>query len=113
MSQVLRADQALAPGERSSALPDLLVRWSETPACRHRALRSPELGSVPWPAPGRHPDGRSGNHRGQGFVLGVGPGLPQAADLSEADITDLAPTISALLGLPPDPAMVGRPLFAG
>jgi predicted AlkP superfamily phosphohydrolase/phosphomutase len=72
VSQVLRAEEALAPGLRSSALPDLLVRWSETPACRHRVLHSPKLGSVPWPVPGRHPDGRSGNHRGQGFLLGAG-----------------------------------------
>jgi predicted AlkP superfamily phosphohydrolase/phosphomutase len=113
VARVVRADQALGRGERSAALPDLLVRWADTPACAHRALRSPELGSVPWPIPGRHPDGRSGNHRFQGFLLGVGPGLPRAADLPEGDISDLAPTIRALLGLPPDPTMRGRPLLAG
>ncbi len=112
VSQVVRTDQVLPSGERNSALPDLVVRWSKTPACRHRALRSPALGSVPWPIPGRHPDGRSGNHRFQGFLLAAGPGLPQAVELSEADIFDLAPTIRALLGLPPDPTMVGRPLLA-
>ena len=89
----------------------LAPRRPETPACRHRALHSPELGSVPWPVPGRHLDGRSGNHRGQGFLLGVGRSLPQAAELSEADITDLAPTMRTLLGLPADTAMVGRPLI--
>ena len=109
---MVRADRVLAPGARSPALPDLLVRWSDTPACGHRALRSPGLGLVPWPTPGRHPDGRSGNHRFQGFLLAVGPGLPEAIDLPEGDIADLAPTIRLLLGLPPDPTMIGRPLVA-
>jgi predicted AlkP superfamily phosphohydrolase/phosphomutase len=113
VSRVVRADRVLAQGARSAALPDLLVRWSDAPACGHRALRSPGLGSVPWPTPGRHPDGRSGNHRFEGFLLGVGPGLPRAIELPEGDISDLVPTIRALLGLPPDPALIGRPLVAG
>lgn len=115
VARSIRPDDELAPGARSSSLPDLLVRWlvrwSNTPACRHRALRSPSLGSVRWPTPGRHPDGRSGNHRFEGFLLGAGPGLRGALDLPEADISDLAPTIRALLGLAPDPTMVGRSLL--
>ena len=39
-------------------------------------------------------------------------GLPEAIDLPEGDIADLAPTIRLLLGLPPDPTMIGRPLVA-
>jgi hypothetical protein len=67
---------------------------------------------VPWPLPGRHPDGRSGNHRPQGFLLSARPGVAAPAALPEADILDLAPTIRARLGLPPDPAMAGRSLDA-
>jgi hypothetical protein len=109
VARSIRPDDELAPGACSSSLPDLLVRWlvrwSNTPACRHRALRSPSLGSVRWPTPGRHPDGRSGNHRFEGILLGAGPGLRGALDLPEADISDLAPTIRALLGLAPDPTI--------
>ena len=40
------------------------------------------------------------------------PGILIRQDrLEQPALTDLAPTILAEFGLPPDPAMVGRPLF--
>jgi predicted AlkP superfamily phosphohydrolase/phosphomutase len=101
VARSIRPDDELAPGARSASLPDLLVRWSDTPACRHRALRSPGLGSVRWPTPGLHPDGRSGNHRFEGFLLGAGPGLQGALDLPAADFSDLAPTMGRSSGWRP------------
>jgi predicted AlkP superfamily phosphohydrolase/phosphomutase len=110
VSVVARTDQVLPSGAQGDALPDLVVRWSDTPAARHRALHSPRFGTIDWPTPGRNPDGRSGNHRFQGFFLARGPGFPEGALLPEGDIVDLAPTILALLGLPPDPDGAREPL---
>jgi predicted AlkP superfamily phosphohydrolase/phosphomutase len=110
VATVGRTDRLLAGGERTAGLPDLIVRWSDRPA-RHRAVRSPTLGSVAWPTPGRHPDGRSGNHRAEGFLIAAGPAQPQGIELPPAHIVDLAPSIRALLGLPAHPAMTGRSLI--
>jgi hypothetical protein len=74
---------------------------------------SPTLGAVAWPTPGRNPDGRSGNHRAEGFLIAAGPGLPEGGALPVASILDLAPSIRALLGLGADSGMQGCSLIAG
>jgi len=107
---VARAVDVLPAGRRSDLLPDLIVRWSEIPASRHRAVRSAEIGAIPWPAPGRNPDGRAGNHRGEGFLIAAGGGLPAISVAARADIRDLAPTVCALLGTPTPWPMEGRPI---
>ena len=96
---VERVDQLYADGDRRDRLPDVLVRWSDTPAAAHVAVDSPRFGRVERATPGRIPNGRSGNHRGQGFLISCGPGIPAGARLrSDADIIDLAPTVVRLLG---------------
>ena len=110
VATVGRTDQVLPGGERGAGLPDLIVRWSDRPAASHRSVRSPALGSVAWPTPGRHPDGRSGNHRPDGFLIAAGSELPRGLELPRAHIVDLAPSIRTLLGLPAHPAMAGRNL---
>lgn len=99
-------------GARLDALPDLLVRWSAEPVAETRRLRSPEFGVIDWPTPGRNVTGRSGNHRGAGFVIGAGPGFAPAQSLTDADILDLAPTVCALLGHAPPAEMKGRALVS-
>jgi predicted AlkP superfamily phosphohydrolase/phosphomutase len=111
VATVGRTDQLLSGGAGTAGLPDLIVRWSDRPAACHRAVRSPTLGAVAWPTPGRHPDGRSGNHRPEGFLIATGPALPHGIELPPAHIVDLAPSIRALLGLPAHPAMTGRSLI--
>ena len=111
VATVGRSDQLFSGGARTAGLPDLIVRWSDRPAAHHRAVRSPTLGPVAWPTPGRHPGGRSGNHRPEGFLIAAGPALPQAIELPPAHIVDLAPSVRALLGLPAHPAMTGRSLI--
>jgi len=86
-------------GSGTSLLPDLLVRWAPSPASRHRKIISNTYGTIAWPTPGRHPSGRSGNHRSEGFLLAAGPQIPHGAVLKRAHIVDLAPTLYALLGL--------------
>ncbi len=96
-------------GERVDRLPDLLVNWCAMPASRHRALESPRYGRVAWPTPGLAFTGRSGNHRPEGFLAAAGPGIGSAT-LDGAHVMDLAPTVCALLGVPPPARMKGRPL---
>ena len=92
-------------------LPDLIVVWNDTPAAEHRALVSDRHGTVEWPTPGRNPDGRSGNHRLQGWMAAAGPSVTAGAELSGATILDIAPTALTMLGLDVPPDMVGRPIL--
>lgn len=103
---VVRIGQVCTPAKRLQLLPDLVVRWTETSAARHRAVVSPDFGVVPWPVPGKQPDGRSGNHRDEGFVAGLGKTDPQA------HILDLAPTFLSCLAVRPPEIMAGRSLVS-
>ena len=112
VAEVARSERLFPTGDRRHLLPDLIVRWADSPASRHRAVYSSHCGKIAWPLPGKHPDARSGNHRPEGFVLAVGPDLPGKVRVPKAHIIDLAPTIRSLLGMPPAPEMAGMPLAA-
>jgi predicted AlkP superfamily phosphohydrolase/phosphomutase len=78
--------------------PDLVVEWSDlTPAANCRAVLSPEFGLIARSAPGRPPDGRSGNHRFKGVFFASGPDI-KSGTIKEVRIIDLLPTILTLLG---------------
>jgi predicted AlkP superfamily phosphohydrolase/phosphomutase len=96
-------------GKHLEELPDLVVQWADTPAARHRALSSPEFGTITWPTPGRNPEGRSGNHRPHGMLVAAGPGIRKGT-FADARLVDLAPTILSLLGQPVPERMEGHPL---
>ncbi|MGH2581308.1 MAG: hypothetical protein ACRDFQ_00240, partial [Anaerolineales bacterium] len=98
-------------GEKRELLPDLIIQWNEKPAAAHRTITSQRYGSIPWPAPGRNPEGRSGNHFPQGFLIAAGQGIT-AGDIEDAHILDLAPTILNLLGQPVPGFMEGKVLFS-
>jgi predicted AlkP superfamily phosphohydrolase/phosphomutase len=108
---VVRRDEIFEAGKRSANLPDLLVRWSTSPAAAHRAVISPHHGTVAWPTPGKHPSGRSGNHRATGFLISAGQGMAGASAFDDAHILDLAPTVFRLMELAVPEEMTGRPLF--
>jgi predicted AlkP superfamily phosphohydrolase/phosphomutase len=97
----------LYKGEKLHRLPDLIIRWSDTPAHTHRAIISPQFGRIAWPTPGRNPEGRSGNHKPQGFFIAKGPEIAPG-EFSNIHILDLAPTILSLLGQPIPPEMEGK-----
>jgi len=102
----------LSSGESTCAyLPDLMIRWTDTPAANHRLIASPVHGVIPWPHTGASPDGRSGNHRPEGFVLAAGSGIPREMETRDPHILDLAPTVCSLLEVPIPRSMTGRPLF--
>jgi hypothetical protein len=110
VEEVVETRRLFGTGERCDLLPDLVVRWCGAPAARHETIVSDRFGEIRWPTPGRNPDGRSGNHLGEGFVLAAGEGIPSGKRAKEASILDLAPTVLALLGAPPPFPMEGRPI---
>jgi predicted AlkP superfamily phosphohydrolase/phosphomutase len=112
VESVMRSDRLFSQGARRYNLPDLLVRWVSSPAANHRAIMSPRYGSIPWPIPGRNPDGRSGNHRPEGFLIAVGDRIQPGSRMKDAHILDLAPTVYALLDLPKPTEMCGKVLSA-
>ncbi len=108
VASILRPHQVFE-GERLEDLPDLIVNWVDSPAAAHRAVVSPEFGEIPWPTPGHNPEGRSGNHRWQGFLLLAG-GDVKPGPIENAHMLDLAPTILTMLDQPVPAEMEGRVL---
>lgn len=53
---------------------------------------------------------RTGTHRSKGILIAVGPGLPSGC-IGDAQITDVAPTVLQLAGLPIPPSVDGKALF--
>ena len=111
VSEVLRTTEVFPDGPRKHRLPDLLVMWPESPGAVHRAVKSSRYGSVERATPGRIPNGRSGNHRPQGFFVARGSGFPAGARLRpDAHILDLAPTVLEALRATSQGPLAGRPL---
>lgn len=108
---IARPAQLYPKGVRRGSLPDLIVRWTETPVAERSEIWSPAFGSVHWPTPGRNPNGRSGNHRPEGFVLAAG-GSSRAGAWLEGHVMDLAPAVYSHFGLQPPPGLPGRPLVS-
>jgi predicted AlkP superfamily phosphohydrolase/phosphomutase len=109
VAEVARIDEVFPSGSRRDALPDLIVRWAPSPCASTRAVESARFGSVPWPTPGKNPNGRSGNHTADGFVVAVGEGIEPGSSVdSGAHILDLPPTILTLLGEDVPPHMTGQ-----
>lgn len=101
---------AFPEGEHRDNLPDLIIHWARASAALHRRIVSADFGTIDWPTPGYHPQGRSGDHARNGFLLSRGFGISAAND--EADILDLAPTIYDLLRVEQPREFQGRSLLA-
>ncbi len=86
-----RGAEIFGEGPMRHHMPDLVVRWVETPAIAHRTIVSDRHGWIPWPTPGRHPAGRAGNHRRPGFLIAAGGAFDGATLPPTARIIDLAP----------------------
>ncbi len=100
IEEICRSTDVFPPGERMDRLPDLVVRWHPASGATHTANASPTLGRIARATPGRIPNGRSGNHAPEGFLLGRGPGIAGGGRLGVgADILDIAPTALRRLGV--------------
>jgi predicted AlkP superfamily phosphohydrolase/phosphomutase len=117
VAAVHRTD-ALHAGPRRDSLPDLLVEWNPMPiGCAGLAggrgaeirVRSAKIGTLV----GRNEYGRTGEHFPTGRFVCAGPAIAPGGEAT-ASVTDLAPTICSLLGVPA-PGMDGSviPALAG
>jgi predicted AlkP superfamily phosphohydrolase/phosphomutase len=90
-------------GEEIDQLPDLAVVWKNF-GVPIKALESPRIGRVELPELNK----RSGGHWHEGFLIGTGPAFRKGVSLEHSDLTDVAPTILALFGLPAPDYMDGK-----
>jgi len=110
VAEVCRAKEVFAAGPAQDRLPDLVVCWQDSPGAAHEAVVSNRFGRIERATPGRIPNGRSGNHRAQGFLIARGEAIPPGSSLGAADILDLAPTALHLLGVGRRDALPGTPV---
>lgn len=80
-------------GPRSSELPDLAVVWN--PNSPINGLTSRAIGTIR----GRPPEGRSGNHRPEGFALFRGPSYAARGCVADGDPRQIAPAILNRFGI--------------
>jgi len=111
VSRIGYLDDLFPKGCMRKHLPDLMVHWATSPAAEHRRIVSPRYGSIPWPTPGHHPQGRSGNHWPRGFLFACGDSIEPGTQIEGAHILDLAPSVLQLLDTPIPSHFQGRPLF--
>ena len=89
-------------------LPDVLVKWKFKPVANFTRIVSNVYGELEWPWPGKNPDGRSGNHRPDGFLLAVGENFKMNSTFEKKyHIIDIAPTILELLNVQKPKEMIG------
>jgi predicted AlkP superfamily phosphohydrolase/phosphomutase len=82
------------PGEQSSRLPDLFVRWNRNQPITRMA--SPKIGIITGEDHSTH---RTGDHRPGGLLFLRGPGISERTVPGEVRDEDIAPTLAALLGV--------------
>jgi predicted AlkP superfamily phosphohydrolase/phosphomutase len=102
VTEVIRTSEAYS-GEALDVLPDLMVGWSRDAPITE--VWSPKTGTVE----GRPGEVRTGDHRTPGLVLARGPSITPGPLGHRVSVTDLAPTIAAVLGTPL-PGIDGKPV---
>ncbi|HLU56490.1 MAG TPA: alkaline phosphatase family protein [Pseudonocardia sp.] len=110
-SPVIRSIERVADlfgtGSRAHQLPDLIVRWVDTPATRVSGVTSPQYGTVLRHGVG---SGRSGNHtEGDAWALVVPGSSTPVRPEHKPRLEDVAATAAALAGVDTD--LTGRPLL--
>ena len=103
VKEVLRTAEVF-PGEHSSDLPDLLVRWHRDRPIS--GVASERIGRIVRPDTSTR---RTGDHRPEGLFFVRGPGVAPGEVRDGVRAEDFAPTIAALLGITLDD-VDGRPL---
>jgi predicted AlkP superfamily phosphohydrolase/phosphomutase len=98
---------AIAPGELSGQMPDLLVHW--TPNQRIRTVRHPRVGRI---SDRRGPYART-EHTSNGFLVAAGPSIstegPPHGSPTPSEV-DIAPTVLHAYGAPVPEGMTGEVL---
>ena len=105
---VQRVADMFGDGERAHQLPDLIVRWVDTPATRVPGVRSERYGTVLRHGVG---SGRSGNHtEGDAWALVVPGSSHPVAPSRPPRLEDVAATAAALAGADTG-ELAGEPLL--
>lgn len=99
VESIIKTRDLFPQAEGFNKLPDIIVKWKFKPAVSYSKIISPLYGEVDWPSPGLNSDGRSGNHRSQGFLLASGRTVRNVT-FPRKHIIDIAPTILDILGIP-------------
>ena len=90
-------------------LPDLTLLWSRVQASEISGVRLPGTEPLRWTPGRRLPSRRSGNHRGQGWFVAAGAGIPTDRVLdAEHELMDLPPTLFDWLGVRSPDGFEGR-----
>lgn len=96
VASVERVADLFGTGARAHQLPDLIVRWVDTPATRVTGLRSRRFGTVARHGVG---SGRSGNHtEGDAWALAVPGTARHRTPTRPPRLEDVAATVAALAG---------------
>jgi predicted AlkP superfamily phosphohydrolase/phosphomutase len=108
VASVERVADLFGSGTHADLLPDLIVRWTDSPATHVRGVRSDRYGTVMRRGVG---SGRSGNHtEGDAWALVVPGGSRPVALDRPPRLEDVAATAVALSG-ESTAGMVGQPLL--
>ncbi len=102
---VARADN-LYQGPHLKEMPDLFVEWDHSVPIR--ALCSPRTGTVCGAVRGE----RTGEHRKDGLLLGLGPHLRTGEVQTEIRTQDLAPTILEFFGVQSPRSIEGKSILS-
>jgi predicted AlkP superfamily phosphohydrolase/phosphomutase len=109
VEDVLKKEQLFTKEKGFDKLPDLLVKWTNKPAADYKKFVSHKYGELTWPMHGKNPDGRSGNHRFEGFLIAAGEKFKINYTFEKKyHIIDLAPTILNLLDIETPGEMEGE-----
>ena len=103
----IRPQERWPGGARIDQLPDLLVRWTASPADRVERLSSPEFGTVVRPGVGT---GWPGNHCDEAWALLVPGGSRVTGPERTPSVVDVAATVCSLVGADLT-GLTGRPLL--
>lgn len=107
IAAVERVADILPNAAQAEMLPDLIVRWNETPAAQLDQFVSPEFGEVRRAGGG---SGRSGYHTDDAWAVVIPGGSRQPAEREQGKVVDIAATICAVFGADPS-GLSGEPLL--
>ncbi len=109
IESIVKKDKLFVKNKGFDNLPDIIVNWKYKPVSNYKKIISEKYGELDWPMPGKNPDGRSGNHRFEGFLLAVGKDFKANSTFEKKyHIVDLAPTILNLLNIEKPNEMEGN-----
>ena len=86
--------------------------WKNKRVADYKKIVSSSFGELEFPSPGKNLDGRSGNHRPEGFLIAVGENFKVNSTFEKKHhVIDIAPTILNLLNIEKPKEMEGESIL--